>query len=56
MSLDLSTDLKGLENNNLYPDVYYSITQDGGFMIGGTTKDKIVINGQPEDRLQIQEG
>ena len=48
MSLDLSTDLKGLENNNLYPDVYYSITQDGGFMIGGTTKDKIVINGTTE--------
>lgn len=47
-SLDLSTDLKGLENNDLYPDVYYSLTQDGGFMIGGTTKDKIVINGTTE--------
>ena len=47
-SLDLSTDLKGLENNNLYPDVYYSLTQDGGFMIGGTTKDKIVVNGTTE--------
>ena len=42
-SLDLSTDLKGLENNNP-PDVYYSYS-DGGFMIGGTTKDKMVVNG-----------
>ena len=47
-SLDLTTNLVGLENNPLYPHVYYSITADGGFMMGGTTTDKVILNGTTE--------
>jgi len=47
-SLDLTTNLEGLYNNDLYPDVYFSLTQDGGFMLGGTTTDKVIINGTTE--------